>query len=218
MTQYYIETDGKIYLVKKEGRLKFPRSKEEIPFSIRPRAKMDVESEEVVYAEPVLSQHPRKWLNKEDVPLLDNVESTVRKAVNFSLPRIVVEAIILDKGRVLLVEPSRGYNRGSWTLPGGFLVYGEDPRKAVEREVKEEINVKPRVENLLNVFSAFGDQNSYQWIIFYFLAGIPGNIDNIQPRHEIKRLKWCGVEKAGKLIHSPLMKRGYKQVLEKRLK
>lgn len=215
MTQYYIETDGKVYLVEEEGRLKFPGSKDELPFSIRPRAKMDVESEEVVYAEPVLSQHPRKWLNKEDVPLLDNVAPTVRKAVNFSLPRIVVEALILHSERVLLVEPSRGYNRGSWTLPGGFLVYGEDPREAVEREVKEEIDVKPRVESLLNVFSAIGDQNSYQWIIFYFLAEIPGEIGNIQPRHEIKRLKWCGVEKAGELIHSPLMKQGYEQVLEK---
>ncbi|MBS3814307.1 NUDIX hydrolase [Candidatus Bipolaricaulota bacterium] len=215
MTQYYVETDGKIYLVEEKGRLKFPRSKEKIPFSIRPRAKMDVESKEVVYAEPVISQHPRKWLNKEDIPLMDNVESTVRKAVNFSLPRVVVEAVIRDRDRVLLVKPSRGYNRDYWTLPGGFLVYGEEPLEAVEREVEEEINVKPRVKRLLNVFSAIGDQNSYQWIIFYYLAEIPGEVSKIQPKHEIKQLKWCNLNKAGGSIHSSLMKRGYEQVLEK---
>lgn len=215
MTQYYIETDGKIYLVEEEGKLKFPRSKDRIPFKIKPRAKMKVESEEVVYAEPKLPKHPEEWLGKEEVPLMDNVDPTVRKAVNFSLPRIVVEAVICDRDRVLLVKPSRGYNRDYWTLPGGFLVYSEDPMEAVEREVEEEINVRPQVNRLLNVFSAIGDQNSYQWIIFYYLAEISGEIDEIQPKHEIKQLKWCNLDEAGESIHNPLMRQGYEQILSR---
>ncbi|MFW6071756.1 MAG: NUDIX hydrolase, partial [Candidatus Bipolaricaulota bacterium] len=144
MTEYYIETDGKVYLVEEAGQLRFPRSREEFPFRIQPKGKMVVGSREVVFSEPELSNHPSKWHNKEDVPLLDDIDPVVRKAVDLSLPRIVVEAVIRDgkSNRVLLVKASRGYNKDCWTLPGGFLVYGEPPEEAVRREVKEEIGVE----------------------------------------------------------------------------
>jgi len=212
MTQYYVETDGKIFLIESEGKLTFPRSKEEIPFEIQPRTKMVVGTEEVVYSEPLLSRHPQRWLNKEDVPLLDDVDPIVRKAVNFSLPRVVVEAIIKNKNRVLLVKPSRGYNEDHWTLPGGFLVYNETPEAAVRREVEEEVGVQPRIDRLLNVYSARGTENSYQWVIFYYAANIPGGSEDIKPNHEIKQLKWFETEIASSRIHSPIMRKGFEQI------
>lgn len=214
MTQYYVETDGKIYLVESEKGLGFPDSRDEIPFEIRPKAKMDVESVEVVYSEPVLSYHPRRWLDKEDIPLMDEVDPLVRRAVNYSLPRLVVEAVIRDSDKVLLVKPSRGYNEDRWTLPGGFLVYGESPEEAVRREVEEEVGVNPRLNGLINVYSAIGAKNSYQWIIFYFSAEIPGSPEDIQPDHEIKQLRWFEIEEAAESIHSPLMQAGFRQIFD----
>lgn len=214
MTQYYVETDGKIYLIKSGNILSFPRSRDEIPFEVRKKAKMVVESEEIIYVEPVLSYHPQRWLNKEDIPLLDDVDPIVRKAVNFSLPRLVVEAVIRESNEVLLVKPSRGYNKDRWTLPGGFLVYGETPADAVQREVEEEVGVKPNIDELLNVHSAIGAENSYQWVIFYFSAGFPGGHRNLQPSHEIKQLKWFASSKAAEVIHSPLMQDGFRQIFE----
>ena len=215
MTQYYVETDGKIYLLESDGSLVFPRSRKEIPFEIEPKAKMVIETEEVVFSEPVLSHHPQCWLNKEDVPLLDDVEPIVRKAVNFSLPRVVVEAVIRKGDRVLLVKPSRGYNEDCWTLPGGFLVYSETPEAAVRREVEEEVGVKPNITRLLNVYSARGTENSYQWVIFYYAAEIPDGAEAVHPNHEIKELKWFETETAVDAINSPLMRKGYEGVLEK---
>lgn len=214
MTKYYVETDGKIYLIESREVLSFPCSKEEIPFEIQPKAKMEIESEEIIYSEPVLSYHPQRWLNKEDVPLLADVDPIVRKAVNFSLPRIVVEAVIFDSNQVLLVKPSRGYNKDHWTLPGGFLVYGETPEEAVRREVEEEVGVKPETVELLNVYSAIGSKNSYQWVIFYFSAEFPGDIRGLQPKHEIKQLNWCESDKATEVIHSPLMQEGFRRSLD----
>lgn len=214
MTQHYIETDGKIYLVESEDGLSFPRSRGEIPFEIRQKAKMEVESEEIIYSEPVLSYHPQRWVNKEDVPLLDDVDPIVRKAVNFSLPRLVVEAVIQESNEVLLVKPSRGYNKNRWTLPGGFLVYGETPAGAVRREVEEEVGVKPGMAELLNVYSAIGAENSYQWVIFYFSAEIPGDLEELQPSHEIKQLKWFEPGEAAEVIHSPLMQDGFRQIFD----
>lgn len=215
MTQYYVETDGKIYLIESREVLNFPRSREEIPFEIQPKSKMLIESEEIIYSEPVLSYHPQRWLNKEDIPLLDDVDPIVRKAVNFSLPRIVVEAVIHHSNQVLLVKPSRGYNEDRWTLPGGFLVYGETPEEAVLREVEEEVGVKPEIAGLVNVYSAIGAENSYQWIIFYFSAKFSGDTGDLQPNHEIKQLEWFEPHDAAEAIHSPLMQDGFQQILDK---
>ena len=212
MTQYYIETDGKIYLIESEGELGFPRSKENVPFEIRQKARMVIGKEEVLYSEPLISYHPESWLNKDEVPLMDNVKPIVRKAVNFSLPRVVVEAVIRDGDRVLLVKPTRGYNKDYWTLPGGFLVYSETPEEAVEREVEEEIGVNPDVTQLLNVYSASGDENSYQWIIFYFAAEIPEGSGKVAPNHEIKQLSWFKIHAASEALHSPLMREGFDQI------
>lgn len=219
MTQYYIETDGKIYLVEEEGKLRFPQSREEFPFSIRPKGKMVIGADEIVFSEPELSHHPSKWRNKEDVPLLSNVDPVVRKAVNLSLPRIVVEAVIgkENQGKVLLVKPSRGYNKDRWTLPGGFLVYGEPPKRAVRREVKEEIGVEPKLGELANVFSEVGASNSHQWVIFYYMAEISGDPGRIEPSHEIKQLKWFRPDEAVSALHSPIMSRGYEEIISENL-
>jgi 8-oxo-dGTP diphosphatase len=215
MTQYYIETDGKIYLIEEEGKLKFPVSKEEVPFPVEPKGKMVIGTEEVIFSEPELSDHPSKWVNKEDVPLLSDVDPTVRKAVDLSLPRIVVEAVIREEeeGKVLMVKPSRGYNRDSWTLPGGFLVYGEPPAQALEREVKEEIGVEPEIGDLVNVFSSVGASNSHQWVVFYYFASISNEMDTLKPSHEIKELGWFPPEKVVDVLNSPIMSRGYEEII-----
>ena len=41
-------------------------------------------------------------------------------------------------GRLLLARAFRGPDHGAWTLPGGGIQWGEDPRNAVMREMEEE--------------------------------------------------------------------------------
>lgn len=58
-----------------------------------------------------------------------------------SLPtrRLAASAIIRDEnGRVLTVEPNY---KSDWTLPGGTVEAGEDPRSACFREVTEEVGL-----------------------------------------------------------------------------
>jgi ADP-ribose pyrophosphatase YjhB (NUDIX family) len=55
-----------------------------------------------------------------------------------------------DAGRVLLTHLCRSMHRGRWTLPGGGLDFGERPRDAVVREIREETGLEVRVEELLD--------------------------------------------------------------------
>lgn len=67
--------------------------------------------------------------------------------------RVAAYAIIADdRGSILLAHWNEG-RRAAWTLPGGGLEAGEDPEKAVRREVREETGFKVRVDGLLGIHS-----------------------------------------------------------------
>lgn len=58
--------------------------------------------------------------------------------VHFPDPKVAVAVLIGDSEKVLLVERTYEPHKGSWTLPGGFVDAGEDPKVAAQRECLEE--------------------------------------------------------------------------------
>lgn len=66
--------------------------------------------------------------------------------------RVAAYAVVERRGRLLLTHWRRGHMHG-WTLPGGGLEDGEDPRDAVVREVLEETGLDARVGRLLGIDS-----------------------------------------------------------------
>jgi 8-oxo-dGTP diphosphatase len=62
-------------------------------------------------------------------------------------PRVAAGALFFDaQGRVLLVKPT--YKDG-WEVPGGYVEPGETPRQACQREVAEELGIRPGIGRLL---------------------------------------------------------------------
>lgn len=118
--------------------------------------------------------------------------------------RVSACGLILDEdNRILLARLSkivRG-NAGKWTLPGGGIEFGEDPKKAIVREVKEETGLNATVGKLLDVDSdvfKFTDATAHGIRIIYEATVEPGDIvvesngstDAVQwfSRQEIKEL------------------------------
>ncbi|MGK0715364.1 NUDIX hydrolase [Leucobacter sp. W1153] len=66
--------------------------------------------------------------------------------------RVAAYAVVERRGKILLTHWRRGHLHG-WTLPGGGIDHGEDPRDAVVREVLEETGLEARVGKLLGVDS-----------------------------------------------------------------
>lgn len=66
--------------------------------------------------------------------------------------RVAAYAVVERRGKILLTHWRRGHLHG-WTLPGGGLDPGEDPRDAVVREVMEETGLEAKVGRLLGVDS-----------------------------------------------------------------
>jgi 8-oxo-dGTP diphosphatase len=67
--------------------------------------------------------------------------------------RVAAYAVIIDAQDCILLAHWNEGRRAAWTLPGGGLEPGEDPERAVRREVREETGYKVAVDGLLGIHS-----------------------------------------------------------------
>ena len=75
------------------------------------------------------------------------------KNMEYKNPKLTVDGIIIDKNRVLLIKRKNEPFKGKWSLPGGFVDYGETVESAVVREILEETNLSSEVKELIGVYS-----------------------------------------------------------------
>jgi 8-oxo-dGTP diphosphatase len=64
---------------------------------------------------------------------------------------IVTAALIIEQGKLLVTQRMKDSSRGLlWEFPGGKVEEGEDPRGALRRELKEELDVEVEVGKLFD--------------------------------------------------------------------
>ncbi len=168
--RHYIETDGRIFLVERDGCLDLPEP-DEVPFPVEPIAPL---GKDTWFCVPHLPAHPSAWPGTDEMPERTDVTPAVRAAVHASMPRVVVEGIHIEGDSVLLVKGSRGLTAGLWSLPGGFLRFGETPEDGLHREVREELGTEVEVEGLVSVRSKLGDHSGLHWIMFFYRVNLAG--------------------------------------------
>lgn len=86
---------------------------------------------------------PEDWAWKDTTISDSGVDPLARESVYRTIHRVVSKVVITNsKNEVLMAKVSRGFFTGCWTLPGGFVDYGEHPREAAIREAMEELGVE----------------------------------------------------------------------------
>ncbi len=199
----YLESDGRIFLVARGGTLDLPRA-QEIPFPYERVGPLACD-DDVAFCVPSLEAHPSEWLSKDAVPGDNRVTTRVREAVHATMPRMVAEAIIRrDDGRVLLAKGSRGLTEGRWTLPGGFVRFGEDPAQGLMREIREELGVQVQRLELLSVRSKLGAHTRLHWTMFFYRAEISGTI--APDPDEIAETAFFSPQVAAQKLMDPVMR------------
>ncbi len=62
----------------------------------------------------------------------------------------VVAAVIREGNRIFATERGYGEFKGLWEFPGGKIESGEMPQQALKREIKEELEVEIKVNDLID--------------------------------------------------------------------
>ncbi len=62
----------------------------------------------------------------------------------------VVAAIIIEDGKVFATQRGYGDYKGWWEFPGGKVEPGEDPKEAIAREIREEMDTEIEVGELFD--------------------------------------------------------------------
>jgi len=154
---------------------------------------------------------PENWAWKDAVISDSSVDPIVRESVYRTLHRVVSKVVISNtKGEVLMAKSSRGFFTGCWTLPGGFVDYGEHPRKAAVREAWEELGIRIVISD---PFGESGDvvsgkdgaiiqneifnEEGINWLSFTYSCVTDLEEQEIVPKEgEIDEAKWFTVEEA----------------------
>jgi len=92
--------------------------------------------------------------------------------MEYRSPKLTVDGVIIDKNRILLVKRGNEPFKGKWSLPGGFVEYGETVENAVVREILEETNLSSDVKELIGVYSDPGRDPRGHTITIAFLLNI----------------------------------------------
>jgi D-glycero-D-manno-heptose 1,7-bisphosphate phosphatase len=203
----FVETDGQVYLVRDRGRFRFPRAGERLPFQTEPNGVMDFGADRVEKRKPRLDHHPEEWIGRDAVFERSDVDPIVKRAIYTTMIRCVSEVILSKGPRVLMVKAVRGFSKGHWNIPGGFMDYGESPEAGVEREAEEEIGADVVLDGLLNVYvTGFPGKPAYT-LGFVYKGHTRAERFRLKA-DEIEAAAWFTIDKGLTLTRNPFAKWG----------
>ena len=167
--------------------------------------------EDTWFCVPKIDRHPREWYHKDHLTEFP-VSNLVHEAVHATMPRVVVEGICRRQGRILLVKGNRGLTDGIWTLPGGFLRFGETHEECVLREIREEVGMEADVLGLASAQAKLGKQSRLHWTILFYHVQAKG--DPSPNPDEIAEARFVPIQEAPDLIQDATMTRVILGLLE----
>jgi len=127
-------------------------------------------------------------------------------------PVLGVGALILEGGRVLLVERGRAPLAGLWSLPGGGVETGESLEHALTREVVEETGLTVQTGDIATVFERIMPDATgaceYHYVLIDFYCTVQSG--ELRPGDDSNAVRWFEITS----LPSLPMTAGTREVIE----
>jgi 8-oxo-dGTP diphosphatase len=113
-------------------------------------------------------------------------------------PQLAVSAAIFRDGKILLVRRARSPAKGSYSLPGGRVEFGETLHAALHREVDEETGLKIEIAGLAGWREVVpGTSGGGHYLIMSFAARWASGEPVLNDEHD--DFKWLAPDALGDL-------------------
>ena len=97
--------------------------------------------------------------------------------IHWEHSRPCVGVLVIEGGKVLLVERAIEPFKGYWDIPGGFLEAGEHPAEGAAREMREETGLEIETTGILGIFmDVYGEAGVATLNICYLARAVGGSL------------------------------------------
>ncbi len=111
----------------------------------------------------------------------------------------VTAALIADQGKILVTQRKEDSSHGLlWEFPGGKVKEGEDPRQALQRELKEELDAEAKVGMLFD--AVFHTYPEHPILLLVYRCWVEK--DSLKPIG-CRDLRWVTLKELEKLAMPP---------------
>jgi ADP-ribose pyrophosphatase YjhB (NUDIX family) len=122
-----------------------------------------------------------------------------------SAPRVAVRAVVVVRGRVLLVNAYPGDVSDLWVPPGGGAEAGVGLHENLVREVREETGLAIRPGRLLGLSEFHNPDTGFHQVDLLFRARLAGAEEALlaDPAGVVNRLRWASEDELASLRVKP---------------
>lgn len=99
----------------------------------------------------------------------------------------------MAKGEVLLVQRGREPHKGQWSLPAGFMEFGEHPEDTLRREIQEETGMEVTGSEFLDIKQGLDDPRAPGQLVFFYRVGAMGEPTLNDPEENLD-IRWWPID------------------------
>jgi ADP-ribose pyrophosphatase len=128
-------------------------------------------------------------------------------------PKVAAAAVVIRKGKILLVKRANEPSRGMWAVPGGSVQPGETLQAAAERETLEETGLVVTAKEPIHVFDLIEREGGGRLRFHFVIIDLAARFIDGRPRagDDALEARWLSPED---LLGMPVTP-GTRKLLEK---
>lgn len=119
------------------------------------------------------------------------------------LPKIGVGVFVRRDGRVLLLRRKGSHGAGTWSLPGGYLEWGERLEECAAREVLEETGLVAGAVRFLGITNDVMTAEAKHYVTIFMEADCEGEPYNCEPE-KADELGWFELDALPQPLFLPM--------------